>query len=153
MANLQSEWESGVESSMSVCRQAFRAVEFIAASGVTLAFGSLLAPIAHADTAGSVCPDSLWMKLTHDSTTGQEMVCGGAYPDPYLTWQVTGKPPATLFANLPMAGAAGSPCNHAEGFWQSKDGYVVGCRSGKVLLPGHSDFITSSTQVWSLYSP
>ena len=112
-----------------------------------------LAPAAIADSVGAICSDSLWMKLSHDSTTGQEMVCGGAYPDPYLTWQVTGKPPATLFANLPMAGAAGSPCNHAEGFRQSSDGYVVECRSGKVLLPGHSDFITSSSQVWGLYSP
>ena len=121
--------------------------------GIASILGSFLAPSAHADTVGAVCPDSLWMKLTHDSITGQEMVCGGAYPDPHLTWQATGKPPATLFANLPVVGAAGSPCNHAEGFRQSSDGYVVECRSGKVLLPGYSDFITSSSQVWGLYSP
>ena len=65
---------------------------------IAWALATCVAPPAHADTVGAVCPDSLWMKLTHDSATGQEMVCGGAYPDPHLTWQATGKPPATLFA-------------------------------------------------------
>lgn len=111
------------------------------------------APVGVADTVGAVCPDSLWMKLSHDSVTGQEMVCGGSYPDPYLTWKATGKPPATLFANLPVVGAAGTPCNHQKGFWQSSDGYVVECRSGSVLLPGQKDFTKSETQVWSLYNP
>lgn len=111
------------------------------------------AATAHADAVDSVCPDALWMKLSHDSTTGQEMVCGGSYPDTHLTWKSTGQPPATLFANLSVVGSAGTRCNRTEGFWKSKDGYVVECRSGKVLLPGRSDFTDSAVPVWSLYSP
>jgi hypothetical protein len=129
-----------------------RVLAFIAAVSASLS-AIPLASTAIADSVGAICADSLWMKLSHDSATGQEMVCAGADPDTNLTWQATGKPPATLFSDLPIAGAAGSPCNHAEGFRQSSDGYVVECRSGKVLLPGHSDFTNSSTKVWSLYSP
>lgn len=134
---------------MSSHQQGLRVLRLVAAIGT---LGSFLAPAAHADILGSICADGLWMKLSHDSATGQEMVCGGAYPDPHLTWKATGKPPATLFANLPVAGAAGSPCNRVEGFRQSSDGYVVECRSGRVFLPGQRE-IATNTPVWGLYEP
>lgn len=116
--------------------------------------GVLAAP-ANADSLGAVCPDSLWMKLSRDSATGQEMVCGGTYPDKYLTWQSTAKPPATGFANLPVInGAAGSPCSAPSNtFVQSSDGYVVSCRrDGRAVLPGQR-LVSVGEPVWGLYSP
>ena len=115
--------------------------------------GALASP-ASADTLGAVCPDALWMKLSRDSATGQEMVCGGSYPDKYLTWQSTAKPPASGLANLPVVGAAGSSCS-APNFTlgQSSDGYVVWCRTdGRALLPGRQK-VNAGGPVWSLYSP
>jgi len=114
----------------------------------------VLAPPANADILGGVCPDALWMKLSKDSATGQEMVCGGSYPDKYLTWQSTAKPPASGFANLPVVGAAGSSCSAPSStFGQSSDGYVVSCRGdGRALLPGQR-LVTVRGPVWSLYSP
>lgn len=124
------------------------------AAGLLLVLAGVLAPPASADTLGAVCPDALWMKLSRDSATGQEMVCGGSYPDKYLTWQSTAKPPASGFANLPVVGAAGSSCSAPSStFGQSSDGYVVSCRGdGRALLPGQRP-VTVWGPVWSLYSP
>lgn len=121
---------------------------------ILCSLGSFFAPTASADTLGAVCPDALWMKLSTDSATGQKIVCGGTYPDKYLTWQSTAKPPASGFANLPTVGAAGSPCS-APNFTlgQSSDGYVVWCRTdGRALLPGRQK-VNAGGPVWSLYSP
>jgi hypothetical protein len=109
--------------------------------------------VASADTLGATCPDADWMKLSRDSSTGQEMVCAGAYPEPNLAWESTASGRASGFANLPLVGKAGSPCSvPASTFGQSSDGYVVWCSGGRALLPGGRSMNVTSP-VWSLYSP
>lgn len=124
----------------------------LAMCGAAFATGT----VASADSLGATCPDADWMKLSTDSATRQEMVCAGAYPEKKLTWESTASGRASGFANLPLVGAAGSPCSApAFTLGQSSDGYVVWCYAGgRVPLPGGDGYVpAASSSVWSLYSP
>lgn len=95
-------------------------------------------------TIGDQCDD--WMKFSTDSTTGQEMVCGGAPDDPTTTWQSTASGMASGMANLPRVGASGSACSAPPyTFGRSSDGYAVWC------VGGGSQAV--DTPVWTKYRP
>lgn len=95
-------------------------------------------------TIGSQCYD--WMKFSTDSTTGQEMVCGGAPNDPTTTWQSTASGMASGMANLPRVGMTGSACSAPPyTFARSSDGYAVWCVGDGARA--------ADNPVWIKYSP
>jgi hypothetical protein len=118
------------------------------ASCSLLAAALTFCPVSAADTLGDPCSD--WMKISRDSATGLEMVCGPkTSPAGQLNWVA----PRTMPGGVHVAG---SPCpvepHHVLA--RSTNDYVIWCVTGNhVYLPGGVTITNPPQPIWALYSP